>query len=110
MRDSGLIFRSARADDLDMIWNLLHAVSISWNDERIIANLDGMYLLFQDKKLLGVLKVDQSTKGKVLWSAVHPIYPEKQINTLMMECLGSLQYIARRRVTPGLLQLEESPY
>lgn len=80
-----LVIRPARMDDINEIWNLLHANSLAWTDTRIVAELSWLWVMLQDSKMLGVLCGNFETAvKKVHWVAIHPIYAEKQLREAMI--------------------------
>lgn len=80
-----LVIRTARMDDINEIWNLLHANSLAWTDTRIVAELSWFWVMLQDSKMLGVLCGNfEIAVKKVHWVATHPLYSEKQLRGTMI--------------------------
>ena len=99
-----LIIRRAKPEDIDLIWNLLHASSIGWSDDTITIHLNQLLVLQSNNRLLGVLYASNNASESIHWVVIHPMYPEKMLHELMLSGFNSLTSVSSR-----LNQLVPSP-
>ncbi len=88
MNDAAIILRPAEITDAEAIRQVIHAEGKTWDLERIIANIDSLFVLIYQKRILGVL-CGTFTPGKetVSWVSVHPMYPESSLGMAMVQGL-----------------------
>lgn len=85
MTSEGICFEKAHPLDLRSIWYLLHANSRMLSEERLLADLDRLYILHYRQRILGVLcGTYEQRKVIIHWVAVHPLYPEKSLREAMI--------------------------
>lgn len=86
--DGQIILRPARSEDAEEIWHLLHNEGKGWGIERIINEVERLYVLMYQKRYLGVLCGTISPgREDMSWVVVHPMYPESPLRTAMIEGL-----------------------
>lgn len=88
VRDDAIILRPAQVSDAKEIWHLIHAEGKGCSIDRILQEIDRIYVLTYRKRYLGVL-CGTFTPGRetVSWVAVHPMYPESSLKTAMIKGL-----------------------
>ncbi len=85
MNQSEIIFRRAKESDMNLIWKLLHADSRMRSEVYIREHLDRIYLLLEDKRVLGALcGIPRTNKAEISWLVIHPLYPESVIAEIMI--------------------------
>ncbi len=94
MTESSVIIRSARSEDCEMIWDILHANCRNWSLRQITDNLSGIFVLVKDLKILGVLAGSSDKSGLIIdWVEIHPLYPEKILRDIMIQSLLGTQTV-----------------
>jgi N-acetylglutamate synthase-like GNAT family acetyltransferase len=85
MNQREIIFRRAKDADVDIIWQLLHADGRMQSEVYIREHLDRIYLLLEDKKVLGALcGIPRTHQVEIAWLVIHPFYPESVIAEIMI--------------------------
>jgi hypothetical protein len=92
--DLTIMIRQARLEDIENIWNLLHANCRTWTAQQINVNLAKMYVLVKNYKILGVLCGSFNLGGtEIEWIEIHPFYPEHALREVMVQGLLGTQTI-----------------
>lgn len=105
-----LVIRPARMDEVEEIWDLLHANMIAWTDERIGATLSKLWVMVLNSKILGVLKGNFEA-GEIFIERVviHPLYPEKQFQEAMIKGFYTIVGLDRGQARGVLSDYELAP-
>jgi hypothetical protein len=79
-------FRKADETDLTSIWYLLHANSRIIKDDQLREQINQIYVLEYQKRILGVLCGTYSGgQVDIRWIAIHPLYPEHSLQEAMIQ-------------------------
>jgi hypothetical protein len=91
-----IVIRRAEAQDVEFIWQILHAEGKQWNINEININLPHLFVLAYGTKIIGVLYglMNPMDKLKVFWIITHPMFPENPVQILMYQALSEI-YIRR---------------
>lgn len=94
MESNEITIRKAIPSDAKAIWHLLYCENKVWDVDRIIKEINSLYVLSLGKKLVGV-SYSTATPGceKIAWVAVHPMYPEGSVRAFL--AYGLLGVICR---------------
>ncbi len=85
-----ITIRPAINSDIEDIWHLLHADSKNWNTEHINSQLKNLVVLIKENRMLGVLYGTLTPdKTKIHWIVIHPMYPEKVLQAVMIQRIKS---------------------
>jgi hypothetical protein len=92
MRRDVLNIRRAEAEDVESIWQLLHAEGKAWDVDRISASLPQLFVLAYGTKIIGVLYGMLHTAGKleVSWIVTHPMFPENPVQIVLSQALSEI--------------------
>ncbi len=84
------VIRRATLSDLDKIWDILHCEGQNWSKSHILNNINDLYLLLFEYKLIAVSHCYIMNNAlNIKNTVVHPMYPEKSIaNSLNNLLLG----------------------
>lgn len=86
MTNETIYYRKANRSDLQKIWYLLHADSKMLKEKQILAQIDNIFILCFQKKILGVLCGTYGTgKVNINWVVIHPLYPKKVLSEAMIQ-------------------------
>lgn len=91
MEPGSICIRKACFRDADNLFWLLHSESIPWNTSQINANISSVYVMTYEGKLIGA--TCYSAKGghtEILWTAIHPMYPEKALSDILHDSLAAI--------------------
>ena len=93
--EAEIVIRKARRFDINEIWRLLHNENMAWDDDKILREIDRLYLLTYGNKLLSILH-GSFIRGSesVSFVAVHPMYPEDSLRSAVIHSL--LGIVCRR--------------
>ncbi len=84
MANHEIIIRKAVPADVKAIWHLLHCESKAWDTGHILKEINSLYILSSEKKLIGVLhSTAVAGDEKIVWVAVHPMYPEGSVRIFL---------------------------
>lgn len=101
MNQTTLVFRQAELEDIQGIWQLLHADSRMRSEAYIREHLTRIYVLYNNRRILGALcGIPRIHKLEIAWVVVHPFYPEQAVAEMMIRGFQGIYY----RCYPGLEQ------
>ncbi len=102
-----LVIRPARIGDVKGIWDLLHANTLAWPEERFTVELPKIWVMLQDSKMRGVLKGNfEVGELKVEWVAIHPLYPEQQLREAIIKGICAILGLDRSEAGKALIKYE----
>lgn len=104
MNSSEVYFRWAVPEDIERIWDLLHASYLSWNYETIGKKLKYMRVLFQGETMTGLYYCLPGETSRLI---VHPLYPEALTKEIIERIVSASDYI--RKPTENTGCNEKSP-
>lgn len=91
MNSGEMLFRWALPEDIERIWDLLHASYLSWGYEEIGNKLKYMRLLIQGETMTGLYYYRPGETRRLI---VHPLYAEaltKEIIERIVSALDNIQ-------------------
>lgn len=96
MEKDVIVIRRAEAQDVESIWQVLHAEGKQWDTNEININLPHLFVLAYGTKIIGVLYGLMNPRGKlkVFWTVTHPMFPENPVKIVMHQALSEI-YIRR---------------
>ena len=91
MGKDAIIIRRADAEDVESIWQVLHAEGKQWDADRINLNLPQLFILAYGTKIIGVL-CGMMAYGKleVSWIVAHPMFPENPVQTVLYQAVSEI--------------------
>lgn len=88
-----ILIRKAVDSDVEEIWELLRAEREMWSTERILAGIDGFFVVIYKRNIVCVINgVFIPGKSRINWVAVHPMLPESSVSIAMVYCLWGIIY------------------
>lgn len=91
METESIIIRRAQGKDSREIWRLLHSEGRHVSIKEITEKPEHYYVLLHGTKLLGVF-ADRDRAGQNRWVEVHPLYPQKLVEDVMVKVVNGLFY------------------
>jgi hypothetical protein len=91
--EQAIVIRQAQMEDVEEIWDILHANCRTWTLQQIHDHIGKMFVLTKGYKMLGVLCGDFHAEllnpgiKMVDWVETHPHYPEKMLKDVMIQGL-----------------------
>lgn len=91
MTKANIVIRQALLSDCYDIWSLAHNEGYRITERYIVNNIDKIYVLEFEKRILGAVcgKTD-TVSGDIEWAAIHPMYPEKSLVTAMINGISGV--------------------
>jgi N-acetylglutamate synthase-like GNAT family acetyltransferase len=81
-----IVIRKAVDSDIEEIWELLRAEREMWSTDRILAGIDGLFVVINKQRIVCVINgIFSAGKCKIDWVAVHPMFPKSSV-TLAAIC------------------------
>ena len=101
MTNQPIYFEKAIDTDLHQIWHLLLADSKLIKEEELLAQMNDIYVLRFNNKILGALSGTYvAGKVNIIWTVIHPIYPEKELRDAMIYEYTAILCFGNQRVVP----------
>jgi hypothetical protein len=89
MGSEAIVIRQAQCKDVHDIWHLLHSEGCYMNVNEIAERPERFYLMLHGTRLLGVCNI-WSKEEKPWWVAVHPLFPQKLIEEIMVKAVNGV--------------------
>lgn len=88
MKAKAIVIRRAHKADILDIWHLFHAEGIALSVGDVEERLDNCYVVERGTKVLGAYNHSDGQQPELI--AVHPLYPQKVVEDIMIKVVNNL--------------------